>query len=202
MSHLSSMTRYLVPFAVISVLLGGCADTNSAQQLALETLKVTAAYENQVDAKIAAERRFYKDQLETIRVSLGGRPLDTALTPKKRLELLENTWLYVHIRVETARDGLSTAGNILSQPSSLSWGLTSDYLRRGVTSDADSIAEARAKQAELSQKLVQALVPLTKQKARLKQIRKDLAALAAGKGAGDHLALAMALAKSLAEEIN
>ena len=199
--------------------LGACANSESAQQLALATLKVTATYENEVDRKIAAEKAFYKKQLENIRVSLGGNPLETGLTEEElkeaqesgikeekekkdeREKALKKTWLYAHIRVTAARDGLITAGNIVSKHTALARGLSVDYLEQGIQQDAASITEVRAKQAVLQESFVKALAPLNKQKKRLKEIRKRLTILAAGQGEGDRLALALSLAKALAEEM-
>ena len=202
MKHHHLAFRFPLLLALLIFGVGGCANSKSAQQLALATLKATATYENEVDKKIAAEKRFIKDQLENIRTSLGGTPLDPSLTDPERHEALRGTWLYAHIRVTAARDGLMTAGYILSKNTALSSGLTVDYLERGIQDDATSIAEAKAKQAALQESLVKVLGPLAKQKNRLKEIRKGLTTLAAGRGEGDRFALALALAKALAEEMD
>ena len=193
------LSRFTQLSVLVALAAGGCTNSDNAQQLALATLKVTANYENQIDEKISAEKRFYKDQLENIRVSLGGVPMDTKLSDQDREEKLRKTWLYAHMRVNAARDGLMTAGNILSQDEALSWGLMIAFLEKGIRDDVNSIADARAKQASLEEQFVKALAPLKKQKKRLKKIRKGLSTLAAGRGEGDRFTLAMTLA--LAEEI-
>ena len=191
----------LILSLVCTLGMAACTASQSAQELALATLKATAAYENEIDKKINAERQFYEAQLGNIRSALGGVLLKENLSPEDRDNELRKTWLYGHIRTNTARAGRLTAGKILSQDRPLTAGLMIEFLEKGLKEDVEAIAQVRAKQEELTRQLVTSLAPVKKQKNRLSAIRKGLTTLAAGGGEGDRFALALGFAKALAQEI-
>ena len=193
--------QWLILSLVCPLGMAACTTSQSAQELALATLKATAAYENEIDKKINAEKQFYEAQLGNIRSALGGVPLEENLSAKDREKELRKTWLYGNIRTNAARAGRLTAGKIMSQPPPLSAGLMIEFLEKGLKEDVEAIAQARAKQEELTRQLVTSLAPVKKQKNRLSAIRKGLAILAAGGGEGDRFALALGFAKALAKEI-
>jgi hypothetical protein len=194
------MRSFLIPL-FLGLFATACAQDKSAQELALATLKSTVAYENEIDKKIIAEKRFYQAQLQNIRMAIGGVPTDPSLDSTKREEALKKTWLYGKVRFDTVRDGRLAAGKILSQNPVLTAGLMIEFLDRGLDGDVAAVVEARAKQQQLKGEFVASLLPIKKQKSRLAAIRKGLASLAAGGGGANRFAVALGFAKALKQVI-
>jgi len=177
-------------------LLSGCAGEN-ARLVALQTLKATAEYEQQLDRKITAEREFYATQLQLLSDGLAATGRDgTAITSDAKL-----TWLFGHIKVTTHQDALRTAGRIMAaDPGEVSAEIV-DYVARGIAENWVAIEEVRAERKALALKAAQTLGPIEKQKKRLGELRKGLTALAAAPSASSRLAEVKAIAEVVAAEI-
>lgn len=204
MSH--HLPKRMIAPLLLAILAGAgltaCADTKSAQELAYETLQTVARYEQEVDAKIAAEKTFYRDQLETIRVLIGGVPADDAASKCETATAAQCTWLYGRISTAILRDARIAAADILTEEEPQAIALMISMLDRGIEAETAAIADARARQKELGTALANNLAPLVKQKQRLAELRKGLTRLAAEPSASDRFKLVKSLIEAVAKEID
>lgn len=177
-----------------AVLLAGCADDN-ARIVALNTMKVSASYEMKLDEKIKAENKFYRDQLDNLWILMAGVKTATdCATDQQAASANASThndaeakkcigpnfkkgWLYGRIMTAANKDSRETAGRLLSTKDGEILTAISRFVGRGVAVNRGALQEVRAQRATLTNRIATALLPIEKQKARLKALRKGLTTL-------------------------
>lgn len=198
--------------------LAGCAGEN-AQLVAFKTLQTAVRYEQKLDAKIAAEKKFYRDQMDTLRTSLAGNPTDPKCFPddEKNVAVLLTTgsipddcfgnpdfkksWLYGRVMTAAQRDARRTAGTLMSADDGSVMAIIQDFAARGIAVNDEALAEVERQQRVLAEQVAAALKPLEKQKGRLKSLRQGLTTLAAEPDAGIDLARIQSFAEIIAAEL-
>lgn len=198
--------------------LAGCAGEN-AQLVALKTLQTTVRYEQKIDAKIAAEKEFYRDQMANLRTSLAGEPVDKVCLPDddevedaaaKDGKLSDDcfgnpdfkkSWLYGRILTDAQRDARRTAGTLMSADDGAVMEIIQDFAARGIAVNHEALAEVERQQQVLAQEVAQSLKPLEKQKKRLKTLRQGLTTLTSEPDAGIDLTRIQNFAEIIAAEL-
>lgn len=198
-TYAQSFTR-LLGAGMAVLMLSACA-SQSAQEVALSSLKALADYEKQVDAKIAAEKKFYRGQAKVMQDALAGVPVTAEANAPVSDEDIQKTWVYLQIRTSATADARKTAGDILALDRARAISLMTAFVMNGIREDYAAIIEARAAQARLMKQFVAELNPVEKQRQRLAALRKGLTTLATAPDDAASLAQAQAIGAVLLEEI-
>ncbi len=142
-------------------LLSGCSTGKEAQLLALATLSQTLQYENAINAKIAAEKTYYRDIIEAISTSMERSQAVSQLT------IIDRWAQSVQRKIAIAKRDLDSAE------------LTEylDTLLQTVSSSRTAYLSARK---QYNDDLQQALLQLQREKSSLAQVIRGLQQLQAG----------------------
>jgi hypothetical protein len=155
----------------------GCAANRHAQELASRVLQQTVKYEAEVDKKAAAEKAFYVDQRELIRLVLGGNSAITEPTADKGTAI-QKTLIYGRIRSNAERGARLVADEIVAADAPRIMGRVIEYIDLGVKEDRTFYLGILERQRQLTVDLLTKLEKLEQQKARLRSVRNHLTTLA------------------------
>jgi len=156
----------------LTVVLTGCTTTGQhARDVAATTLKVLSAQQQQIDAKMAAENQFCKQQMLNIGRSLGpGFDLNDTND-------IKNTWLFGHLATSAAMDSMVTTEKLISEPDYASTGILMDFLNKGIDDDKQAILQIQQAQNNLQNSFQSNLKALQDDQTVIESMRKNLSQL-------------------------
>ena len=141
-------------------LLSGCSTGKEARLLALATLSQTLQYEDAIDAKIAAEKTYYRDSVEAISTSMERSQAVSQLT------ILDRWAQAVQHKIAIANRDLDPAD-------------LSEYLDTLLQTSSSSRTAYLSARKQYNDDLQQALLQLQRKKSSLAQVIRGLQQLQA-----------------------
>jgi hypothetical protein len=179
--------RLGLPFT-LTLLATSCAADRQARSTAADLTQAVLKYEKDVDAKVAAEKTFYHDQLATLRKALGGNDAVTTLQRSIGQTQSDEVKSLPYMRVVTSanRDARMAADGLITgaQPPSITAMI--EYVDKGVQNEREEYLGYLERQRELTKTLGDNLQPIEQQKAKAANVRSSLAELAKPKSRFSH----------------
>lgn len=201
--------RVHITILLVAMLAAGCASTEAGRTLAEDISSSTAAFEKQINAKIAAENTFYETQLAKLRAHLGGEfgykqyvelP-DDAARSKFISDLVKKTLLYGRIRFGAQREAEVAAARILDGNASPTIEMIT-ATDTGITEDLKYAHDVRARQLALKIERITGLAKLEYAKDDLATVRRRLASISASPTAEEEAKAWMNFGQALRDELN
>lgn len=196
--------RFHVILISVAMIGGAGCGTAPGRKLAEDLSSSTAAYEKQINAKIAAENKFYAEQLFIVRKQMTGEVkfehFKTQSDADKQ-KLIREILLYGRIRLGSQRQARLAAASILDDGTSPTTALIG-LLDTGISEDLHYARDLRARQLALRMDHVTGLAKLDYAKDDLATVRKQLAAIAASPSTSDELKAWLIFGQSLRDELN
>jgi len=189
-----------ITFSIVLMLSTGCTANRHAQQLASRVLQETIKYEAEVDKKVAAEKAFYVEQRQLIRLTLGG---NSAITNPEAAEVMpiEKTLIYGRIRTNAERGARLVADEILASDPPRITARVIEYVDVGLKEDQAFYLGVLERQRQLTIDLLTKLEKLEQQKARLRNVRNYLTTLATQPSVSAQLTEIVEIGKAVAEQL-
>jgi hypothetical protein len=202
----------LLYIQLVCVLLAcGCAADRQARTLAVRVDQDIAAYENAIDAKVNAENKFYRDQLETIRQYLGGNSaitIGTNTSPSNYANLtdegrVQKTLPFGRI-ITHAEHGarIESEKLIAAQKDPPVMATIIAYVGDGLNEEQSDYLDFLERQRQLADSFNSSLAKIDEQKQKLASVRKRLASLAVKPSTASQFQALFAFGEAVRNELN
>lgn len=172
----------LIPI-LVSTLCAGCTADKRAALAAGHITQAVAGYESAVDTKVNAEKAFYHDQLQNLRVALGGNSAVSDPTDPNDRRDIRLTLPYGRILTAANRDARILAEQIVNKPEPEGMQQIMSFVDAGVKEQQADFLGYLERQRKLVTQLSDELTPIDQQKERLATVRTQLATLSKPKSA-------------------
>ena len=172
------MKPILVTCLIAALLCVGCAADRRARSTAAELSGAVKGYQSEVDAKVAAEKKFYHDQLATLRRALGANDAVTQLqeTAATKPEL-PRSLPYMRVITSANRDARLASDAVVASKDAPMTAMI-EYLEKGVSQEGAEYLSYLERQRLLMSTLGEKLEPIGQQKAKADEFGKAVDELA------------------------
>ena len=174
------MNRTIGLCLTATLLCAGCAADRNARRTAADLTQAVLGYEGQVNGKVAAEKKFYHEQLATLRRTLGGNDAVTEFSKVISAAPVEKgvrTLPYMRVVTSANREARIAADEMIASGGLPSMAVMIQYIDNGVSHEREEYLAYLERQRQLTATLGENLQPIDQTKAKAADFRKALVEL-------------------------